>query len=91
MDIFKYKTKAEIREGLIVQIADFMINEGATLRETGKVFGYSKSTIHRYMTKDLFNIDSRRYDAVRKILDYNKSERHIRGGIATKKKYQKVC
>lgn len=72
-------------------MADFIIQTDETLRKTGKVFGFSKSTVHKYMTKNLFEIDRQRFDAVRKVLDHNKAVRHIRGGMANKRKYQKVC
>ena len=59
----------------------------STVRQAAKIFGVSKSTVHKDLTERLENIDSSLAIEVRKILDLNKSERHIRGGMATKEKY----
>ena len=68
-------------------LADYIIRTGATVRDTAKVFGVSKSTVHKDLTERLENIDSSLAGQVREVLDLNKSERHIRGGMATKEKY----
>ena len=60
-----------------------------TIRKTAQVFGLSKSTVHMDMSKRLKNFDGQMYDDVKKILDKNFAEKHIRGGDATKKKYEK--
>jgi sporulation transcriptional regulator SpoIIID len=72
-----------------VQNAEYIIKENATVRETAKVFHSSKSTVHKDVTERLKDIDKELYEKVRKVLDVNLSERHIRGGIATKTKYSK--
>ena len=68
-------------------MADFMINYNATVRETAKKFGISKSTVHKDITDRVEKIDPDLASNVRKVLEVNKAERHLRGGMATKKKY----
>lgn len=70
-----------------VQIASYIIDNNATVRQTAKQFGISKSTVHKDMTDRLTEINPSLARQVRKVLDLNKSERHIRGGLATKEKY----
>jgi len=70
-----------------VQVASFIINSNATVRETAKKFGISKSTVHKDVTERLQNIDPKLAGEARHVLEVNKSERHIRGGLATKEKY----
>ena len=69
-----------------VEIAYYIIEHGATVRQTAKQFGVSKSTIHKDVT-ELLQINPSLAAQARKILDINKSERHIRGGLATREKY----
>ena len=64
------------------------IEEKATVRQTAGKFGVSKSTVHKDVTDRLVHIDSALAAQARKVLDLNKSERHIRGGMATKEKYR---
>ena len=71
------------------QLAVYMIETGATVRSAAKQFGISKSTVHKTLTQRLRQCNYPLYQQVRKILDKNKQERHIRGGMATKRKYQK--
>lgn len=70
-----------------VEIADYIIENNATVRQAAKHFGISKSTVHKDVTERLPQINSALAKRARKILDINKSERHIRGGLATKEKY----
>lgn len=70
-----------------ISLANYMIENKSTVRQVAKIFGVSKSTVHKDLTERLENIDSSLAIEVRKILDLNKSERHIRGGMATKEKY----
>ena len=67
-----------------ISLANYMIENKSTVRQAAKIFGVSKSTVHKDLTERLENIDSSLAIEVRKILDLNKSERHIRGGKATK-------
>ena len=70
-----------------VEIAGYIIEEKATVRQTAGKFGVSKSTVHKDVTDRLVHIDPVLAAQARKVLDLNKSERHIRGGMATKEKY----
>ena len=70
-----------------VEIAGYIIETKATVRQTAKKFGISKSTVHKDVTERLLRINPSLAAKARKILDVNKSERHIRGGMATKEKY----
>ena len=68
-------------------LGEYMVKNKATVRSTAKVFGVSKSTVHKDLTTKLEKTDTELYEKVRKILDINKAERHLRGGFATKKMY----
>ena len=70
-----------------IEIANYIIQEKATIRQTAKKFGVSKSTVHKDVTERLFQINPSLAHEARKVLDTNKSERHIRGGLATREKY----
>ena len=70
------------------QMAVYMIETGATVRDTARKFGISKSTVHKTLTEKLPKCNVILYKQVRRVLDKNKRERHIRGGMATKRKYQ---
>ena len=65
-----------------------MIEKKATVRSTAKVFGISKSTVHKDLTERLPELSPELFKSVKKILEQNKMERHIRGGLATKHKYE---
>ena len=67
------------------QLAQYMIETGATVRAAAGQFGISKSTVHKDLTQRLREIDGLLYDQVRTVLDRNKEERHIRGGMATRR------
>jgi len=71
------------------ELAVYMIETGATVRAAAKHFGISKSTVHKTLTERLRQCNYTLYLQVRQVLDKNKRERHIRGGMATKRKYQK--
>lgn len=70
-----------------VEIATYIIENNATVRQTAKQFGISKSTVHKDVTERLLQVRPILAAKARKVLDMNKSERHIRGGLATKEKY----
>ena len=70
-------------------LADYVIETGATVRSCAAHFGISKSTVHKDLTEKLKYINKTMYNEVKKVLEINKSERHIRGGEATKKKYMR--
>ena len=77
----------EYIEERAVEIAHYIIEHNATVRHTAKQFGISKSTVHKDVTERLTQIYPSLASEARKVLDRNKSERHIRGGIATREKY----
>ena len=70
-----------------IDIANYIIENNATVRQTAKQFGISKSTVHKDVTDRLMQINPALAKEARKVLDINKSERHIRGGLATTEKY----
>ena len=70
-----------------LEIARYIIDNNATVRQAAKQFGISKSTVHKDVTERLLQINSSLAHEARKVLDINKSERHIRGGLATREKY----
>lgn len=70
-------------------LAHYIIDTGDTVRGAAKKFGISKSTVHKDVSERLTHINGALAIEVRKILDENKAERHIRGGMATKLKYEK--
>ncbi|MBU3805234.1 MAG: sporulation transcriptional regulator SpoIIID [Candidatus Cellulosilyticum pullistercoris] len=78
--------KAYIEERA-VEAAKFIISSKATVRETAKKFGISKSTVHKDVTERLEKINPKLAHEARKVLELNKAERHLRGGLATKEKY----
>lgn len=71
-----------------VELAQHIIETGDTVRATAKVFGISKSTVHKDVSDRLLHIDRNLYTQVDAVLQKNKSERHIRGGMATRRKYK---
>jgi len=78
--------KAYIEERA-VEVANFIVGSNATVRETARQFGISKSTVHKDVTERLLRINPKLANQAKKVLEVNKSERHIRGGMATKEKY----
>ena len=73
-----------------VNLAQYIIDTKDTVRGAAKKFGVSKSTVHKDVSQRLLNINYVLALEVRKVLDENKAERHIRGGMATKIKYKKL-
>lgn len=84
-DYTAYGTKQE----RCVSLAKYIIDNKATVRNAGKIFGISKSTVHQDITSRLEKINPELHKQVKEILEINKQERHIRGGMATKNKYKK--
>lgn len=79
---------SESIEDRACEVAVYMIETGATVRAAASHFGISKSTVHKDLSQRLSKCNPSLYTKVRKILDRNKQERHIRGGLATRKKYK---
>lgn len=77
----------EYIEERAVEIANYIIETKSTVRQTAGKFGISKSTVHKDCTERLKDINPSLASAVRSVLDVNKQERHIRGGLATREKY----
>lgn len=73
-----------------VLLATHIIDTKDTVRKTAKLFGISKSTVHKDVTERLQKINRTLYNEVQKVLAINKSERHIRGGEATREKYRHI-
>ena len=70
------------------QLAVYMIENRATVRAAAKKFGISKSTVHKDLSQRLPQYNQALYEQVKVILDTNEAQRHIRGGLATRKKYK---
>ena len=77
----------EYIEERAIEIASYIIEKNTTVRQTARQFGVSKSTVHKDCTDRLAQVNPSPASQVRKILDVNKQERHIRGGLATREKY----
>jgi len=71
-------------------LAVYMIENRATVRAAARQFGVSKSTVHKDLTTRLPRLSDSLYQQVRALLDQNRAERHIRGGMATRKKYKGI-
>ncbi len=78
----------ETKQERCVILGEYIIDNQATVRSTAKEFGISKSTVHQDVTVRLSKINPELYGKVKEVLQKNKDERHIRGGMATKMKYQ---
>lgn len=70
-----------------VELGNYIVEKKATVRQTAKKFGISKSTVHKDVTERLAVIRPSLEEQTRKVLEVNKQERHIRGGLATREKY----
>lgn len=73
-----------------IEIAKYIAETKATVREAAKVFKVSKSTVHKDVSERLPKINPGLYEEVKAVMDQNKAERHIRGGRATKMKYKSL-
>ena len=73
-----------------VELANYIIEKNCTVRDAAAWFGVSKSTVHKDVTQKLARINFSLYKEVKNVLDRNKAERHIRGGEATRLKYEKL-
>ncbi len=73
-----------------VILGEYIVETGATVRQTGKQFNISKSTVHKDVTERLKKEQPQLYREVKTVLEKNKNERHVRGGIATRRKYKGI-
>lgn len=78
----------EYIEERAIKCAEYIVETGCTVRACSAHFNVSKSTVHKDVSERLRYIDLKLYEKTREILNFNLSERHIRGGIATKEKYE---
>ena len=78
-------------EGSAVMLGRYITETGATVRGTARKFGISKSTVHKDVSERLRTEDHELYLRVKDVLEKNKQERHIRGGLATKRKYAEIA
>ncbi len=74
-----------------IELGEYIIETRATVRLTAKKFGISKSTVHKDVSKRLQELSPSLYLEVKEVLEHNKAERHLRGGLATKNKYLKIA
>lgn len=72
------------------EVGHYIYETKATVRQAAEIYGVSKSTIHKDVTERLLKIDPELANKVKQVLEYNKAERHIRGGEATRKKYKNM-
>ena len=70
------------------ELAEYIVENNATVRDAAAHFGISKSTVHKDVTERLRSVNTGLFSNVREVLDKNKAERHIRGGLATRRKYR---
>jgi putative DeoR family transcriptional regulator (stage III sporulation protein D) len=75
----------------VLDICSYILKTRATVRQAAQVFEVSKSTVHKDLTERLPSLNKDMADEVKKVLDFNKSERHLRGGEATKRKYKDLA
>ena len=83
-EVFFLKVLVEERA---IELGEYIVEHKSTVRATAKEFGISKSTVHTDVADRLKKVSPSLYDEVRKVLEDNKAQRHIRGGLATKEKY----
>ena len=77
-------------ESRAVELGEYIVAQRATVRQAAKKFGISKSTVHKDVAQRLKTIDPQLHRRVKMVLDVNKAQRHIRGGLATKRKYSEA-
>lgn len=79
-----------IVEERAIELGEYIIESKATVRQAAKKFGVSKSTVHKDVAERLKHVDPQLYQEVKGVLEINKSQRHIRGGMATRRKYREM-
>ena len=79
-----------IVEERAVELAEYIVENKTTVRAAAKQFGVSKSNVHMDVARRLRSLNPQLYSEVREILDINKAQRHIRGGLATREKYKSM-
>lgn len=86
----KKDTTGENNQERCVTLGHYIVENNATVRAAAKQFGISKSTVHQDITARLAQVNRQLHDEVKAVLDKNKQERHLRGGQATRKKYEEL-
>lgn len=81
-------TRAALLDARAIALGEYIVEHSATVRSTAKAFGISKSTVHKDITAKLPYLQAGLYAEVKEVTEKNKQERHIRGGLATKRKYE---
>ena len=81
--------RSYIKERCVI-LGEALVKQRSTVRAIASIYGISKSTVHKDLTECLPRVDKDLYDQVNKILQINKSERHLRGGEATRRKYSEI-
>ena len=79
--------REDFRDRAVI-LGEYILDTGATVRACAKVFKISKSTVHKDVTERLYYDNPQLYKSVKTVLEKNKQERHIRGGMATRRKYK---
>ncbi len=79
----------QLRNERCILLAEYLIERNSTVRQAAAHFSISKSTVHKDISVRLQEIDTSLYERAKRVMDQNKSERHIRGGEATRRKYLK--
>ena len=77
-------------EERVLELAEYILENKATVGKTAKIYNVSKSTVHKDITERLYEINPALAENVHNVLNQNKAERHIRGGLATREKYLKL-
>ena len=80
-----------IVEERAIEIGEYIVEKKCTVRQAAQKFGISKSTVHMDVSQRLGGLNAQLYNEVRAVLDVNKAQRHIRGGMATREKYRTDC
>lgn len=75
----------------VLDICSYILETQATVRQAAQVYQVSKSTVHKDMTERLPSLDKQLAQEIKAILEYNKAERHLRGGEATRRKYKDLA
>jgi len=86
----KYSLYDDGVEKRALELGQYIIDNKSTVRNTANFFGISKSTVHKDVSQRLKYVNPKMHEMVKEILEINKAQRHIRGGLATKNKYQKM-
>lgn len=89
MSLLKFRTEQDIEDRAVI-LARYIVENKSTVRAAAKQFGISKSTVHKDITEHLPVIAPQLYPEVKRVMEINKKERHIRGGMATKHKYENM-